>query len=66
MIIRGQDLLKKNLQGHRIPKKKNYTGTYIFLVTDALRDYTRMVSDLSLLLSEPENGFPIHTLRIST
>jgi len=46
MIIRGQDLLKKNLQGHRIPKKKNYTGTYIFLVTDALRDYTRMVSDL--------------------
>lgn len=22
-----------------------------------------MVSDLSLLLSEPENGFPIHTLK---
>jgi hypothetical protein len=34
--------------------------------TNALGDYTTMIRDFSLLLSEPEIWFPIHTQRRST
>jgi wyosine [tRNA(Phe)-imidazoG37] synthetase (radical SAM superfamily) len=44
MSPKGQGLLKQNLQGHKYKKKKK-TRTCTFLVTNALGDYTRMISD---------------------
>jgi hypothetical protein len=44
LSARGQGLLKQNLQGHKYKKKKKKPRTFTFLVTNALRDYTRMIS----------------------